>query len=72
MYLASNTRPDIALSMNLLSRYSNSLTSRDRKGIGHLLQYLQGTQDLEPFYESTICVTLVRYANGGCLSYPHI
>ena len=43
MYLANNTRPNLAFSINLLARYSYSPTKRHWNGVKHVLRYLQGT-----------------------------
>jgi hypothetical protein len=45
MYLANNTRPDIAFAVNLLARYSASPTKRHWTGIKNILRYLHGTAD---------------------------
>ena len=50
LYLAKNTRPDIAFSVNLLARYSAAPIQRHWKGIKHLLHYLKGLVDLGMFY----------------------
>lgn len=70
MYLANNTRPDIAFSVNLLARFSNAPTKRHWKGVRHLLRYLRGTKDLGLFYQSRQDATLIGYADAGYLSDP--
>ena len=50
MYLENNTRPDIAFSVNLLTRYSNAPTERHWNGIKHLFRYLKKTIDLGLFF----------------------
>ena len=40
MYLANYTRPDIAFSVNLLTKYSSAPTQRHWNGIKHSLRYL--------------------------------
>ena len=50
MYLATCTRPDIAFSVNPLSRYSYAPTRRHWNGFKHILQYLKGTSDMGLFY----------------------
>jgi hypothetical protein len=40
MYLANNTRPDIAFIVNLLARYSVAPTIRHCNGVKHVLRYL--------------------------------
>ncbi|MBA0860150.1 hypothetical protein Goshw_014542 [Gossypium schwendimanii] len=46
MYLANNTRPDIAFVVNLLARFSYSPTRRHWNGIKHVSRYLRGTIDM--------------------------
>jgi hypothetical protein len=46
MYLANNTRPDIAFAVNLLARYSVTPTMCNWNGVKDVLRYLQGTSDL--------------------------
>lgn len=50
MYLANNTRPDIAFSVNLLARYSSSPTKKHWNGIKHILRYLRGMIDMSFFF----------------------
>ena len=71
MYLANNTRPDIAFSVNLLARYSSSPTKRHWNGIKHILRYLRGTIDVGLFYSNKSNFDLVGYADSGYLSDPH-
>ena len=71
MYLANNTRPDIAFSVNLLARYSSSPTKRHWNGIKHILRYLRGTIDMGLFYSNKSNFDLVGYADSGYLSDPH-
>jgi hypothetical protein len=40
MYLANNTRPDIAFAVNILTRYSAAPTMRHWNGVKDVLQYL--------------------------------
>ena len=70
MYLANNTRPDIAFAVNLLARHSSAPTRRHWKGIKHLLRYLRGTQDLGLYYQAKSDATLIGYADAGYLSDP--
>ena len=46
MYLATNTRPDIAFAVNLLARFSSEPTRRHWKGVKDILRYLRGTEGL--------------------------
>jgi len=71
MYLANNTRPDIAFSVNLLARYSSSPTKRHWNGVKHVLRYLRGTIDIGLFYSNKSNFDLVGYADAGYLSDPH-
>jgi hypothetical protein len=50
MYLANNTRPDIAFAVNLLARYSAAPTMRYWNGVKDVLRYLRGTSYLGLFY----------------------
>ncbi|XP_048503078.1 secreted RxLR effector protein 161-like [Beta vulgaris subsp. vulgaris] len=70
MYLAINTRPDIAFSINLLARYSSEPTNRHWSGVKHLLRYIRGTTDIGLFYPRDGNPTLVGYADAGYLSDP--
>jgi hypothetical protein len=71
MYLANNTRLDIAFSVNVLARYSSDPTRRYWNGIKHVLRYLCGTRDMRLFYQKDTKSKLVRYADAGYLSDPH-
>ncbi|KAL0553874.1 hypothetical protein IC582_007778 [Cucumis melo] len=71
MYLANNTRPDIAFSVNLLARYSSSPTKRHWNGVKHVFRYLRGTIDMGLFYSNKSNFDLVGYADAGYLSNPH-
>jgi hypothetical protein len=71
MYLANCTRPDIAFSLNLLSRYSSAPTRRHWNGVKHVLRYLRGTTDMRLFYSKSSNSQLVEYADAGFLSDPH-
>jgi hypothetical protein len=71
MYLANNTRPDIAFAVNLLKRYSVALTMRHWNGVKDVLRYLRGTSDLGLFYPKNQDMGLIGYADAGYLSDPH-
>jgi len=49
MYLANNTRPDIAFAVNLLARHSAAPTKCHWVGVKMVLRYLNGTRDLGLF-----------------------
>jgi hypothetical protein len=68
MYLANNTRPDIAFVVNLLARYSASPTKRHWTGIKNILRYIHGTADLGLFYGRNQDPSLVGYTDAGYFS----
>ena len=70
MYLATNTRPDIAFSANLLARYITQPTKRHWNGVKHLHHYIHGTTDLGLFYPRNESPILVGFTNAGYLSDP--
>jgi hypothetical protein len=51
MYLANNTRPDIAFVVNYLARHSATLTIRHWNVIKNILRYLNGTIYLSLFFQ---------------------
>ena len=53
MYLANNTRPDIAYAVNLLARHSAAPTKRHWTRAKEILRYLNGTKDLGLFFQKT-------------------
>ena len=71
MYLANYTRPDIALSVNLLARYSSAPTKRHWNKIKHVLRYLRGTCDMGLFYSKTLEPQFFSYVDAGYFSEPH-
>ena len=71
MYLANYTRPDIALSVNLLSRYNLAPIIRHWNRIKHVLRYLCGTIDIGLFYSKILEPQLFGYADACYLSDPH-
>jgi hypothetical protein len=71
MYLANNTRPDIAFAVNLLARHNASPTKRHWTGIKNILRYLHGTAYLGLFYGRNQDPSLVVYTDVGYLSDPH-
>ncbi|XP_074374274.1 secreted RxLR effector protein 161-like [Apium graveolens] len=71
MYLANNTRPDIAFAVNLLARFSADPTKRHWDGIKHIFRYLRGIIDLGLFFPNNSRSQLVGYANTGYMSDPH-
>ena len=71
MYLANNTRPDIAFAINLLARFSSSPTHRHWNGIKHVFRYLRGIIDMGLFYSNDSKSLLVGYVDVGYLSNPH-
>ncbi len=71
MYLANSTRPDIALSVNILERYSAAPTKRHWTGVKNVFRYLNGTRDLGLFFKKNQDLTLIGYTDHGYLSDPH-
>ncbi|XP_074351654.1 secreted RxLR effector protein 161-like [Apium graveolens] len=50
MYLANNTRPNIAFAVNLLARFSSAPMDRHWNGTKHIFRYLCGTTDFGLFF----------------------
>ncbi|XP_074355713.1 secreted RxLR effector protein 161-like [Apium graveolens] len=65
MYLANNTRPDIAFVMKLLARFILDPTKRNWDGIKHIFEYLRGTVDLGLILSNSSTSQLVGYADAG-------
>ena len=70
MFLANQTRPDIAFAVNLLVRHSSQPTIRHWNGIKRIMRYLEGTRDMGLFFPSDTNQTLTGYADAGYLSDP--
>jgi hypothetical protein len=70
MYLANNTRPDIAFTMNYLVRHSATPTMRHWNDIKNILRYLNDIIDLGLFFQRNQEFDLIGYANAGYLSDP--
>jgi hypothetical protein len=70
MFLANQTRPDIAFSVNLLARHSAEPTIRHCNGIKCILCYLNGTRDLGLYYPTKSDLILTGYSDAGYLSDP--
>ena len=71
MYLANYTQPNIAFSVNLLTRYSSTPTKRHWNGIKHILRNLSGTSNMGLFYSKVMEPQLLGYADARYLSDPH-
>jgi hypothetical protein len=71
MYLANNTRPDIAFAVNLLARNSAAPTKRHWVGVKTVFRYLNDTKDLGLFYSRNQDPILLGYTDAGYLSDPH-
>jgi hypothetical protein len=71
MYLAKNTRPDIAFTINILVRYSTTPIMRHWNGVKDVLRYLRGTPDLCLFYLKNQDLSLIGYVDAGYLSDPY-
>ncbi|XP_039134149.1 secreted RxLR effector protein 161-like [Dioscorea cayenensis subsp. rotundata] len=70
MYLANNTRSNIAFAINLLARYRSTPTRRHWKGGKDVLCYLRGTTDLCLFYPQESLSNLTGFADAGYLYDP--
>jgi hypothetical protein len=53
MYAANGTRPDIAFTINKLSKYSSNPDSTHLSALKHLLRYVRGTIDYALTYKGT-------------------
>ncbi|XP_074342802.1 secreted RxLR effector protein 161-like [Apium graveolens] len=71
MYLANNTRPDIAFAVNLLARFSSASMDRYWNGIKHIFHYLRGTIDVGLYFLKNSTSQLIGYADVEYLSDPH-
>jgi hypothetical protein len=71
MYLANNTRPDIAFAVNLLARYSATPIMRHWNRVKDVLWYLRGTLNLDLFYPKNQDLSLIGYADARYLSDLH-
>ncbi|XP_074337707.1 secreted RxLR effector protein 161-like [Apium graveolens] len=71
MYLANNTRLDIAFAVNLLARFSSDPTKRHWDGIKHIFRYLRKGIDLGLFFPNNSRSRLFGYADAGYMSDPH-
>jgi hypothetical protein len=71
IYLANNTRPDIAFVVNYLSRHSAAPTMHHWNDIKNILRYLVGTIDLGLYFQKNQDSKLIGYADVGYVSYPH-
>ena len=70
IYLANCIHSNIALSVNLLARYSSTSTRRHWNGIKHILRYLCGTTSMGLFYSRESKQQLLGYADAEYLSDP--
>jgi hypothetical protein len=70
MYLANNTRPDIAFTINCLARYNVAPTMCHWERIKNILWYLNGTIDLGLFFQRNQESNLIGYVDAGYLSDP--
>jgi hypothetical protein len=70
MYLANNTRPNIAFAVNYLTRHSVAPTMHHWNGIKNILRYLVGTIDHGLDFQKNQDSKLIGYADVGYLSDP--
>jgi hypothetical protein len=71
MYLANNTRSDIAFAVNCLARHRAATTMRHWNGIKNILRYLVGTIDLRLYFQKNQDSKLIGYVDVGYLSDLH-
>ncbi|XP_074356688.1 secreted RxLR effector protein 161-like [Apium graveolens] len=71
MYLANDTRLDIAFAVNLLVRFSSAPMDRHWNEIKHIFRYLRGTIDFWLFFPKNSTSRLIGYADAEYLSDPH-
>jgi hypothetical protein len=70
MYLANNTRPNIAFIVNYLTRHRAAPTMRHWNDIKNILRYLVGTIDLGLYFQKNQNSKLSGYADTSYLSDP--
>jgi hypothetical protein len=70
MYLANNTRPDIAFTVNCLTRHSATPMMHHWNEIKNILRYFNGTIDHGLFFRRNQESDLIGYADAGYLSDP--
>jgi hypothetical protein len=66
-YLAQKTRPDLAFSVNKLSRYQSDPNMSDMKGLIRILRYLIATRDYGLFYQKDTFQKPSKLKNGKYL-----
>jgi hypothetical protein len=71
MYLANDTRPDIAFVVNLLARFNSAPTKRHWSGVKRILRYLRGTIDIELYFRKKQNLSIIGYMDAVYLSDPH-
>jgi hypothetical protein len=67
MYLANQTRPDLAFAVNLLARHSLQPRFCHWNGIKRILRYLKGTTNMGLFSPKDTNQTLKDYADARYL-----
>ena len=70
LYLATNTRPDIAFAVSVLARHNQKPTERHWRGVKHLLRYLRGTEDLGLHFRKSSSSSITGYADAGFKTDP--
>jgi hypothetical protein len=70
MYLANNTRPDIAFAVNCRTRHNTTPTISHWNNIKNILRYLVGTIDFGLLFQKNQEFKLIGYADAGYLSDP--
>ena len=70
MYLMTCTRPDLASSLQILSRYMSKPAKEHWEGVKRVLRYLKGTQTHGIMFKKTGNLEITRFCDadwGGCL-----
>ena len=71
IYLANDTRSNIAFPINLLAKY-NSPTKRDWNRLKHIPYYLKWTFDMDFFYSNKLNFNSICYANTQVIYLTHV
>jgi hypothetical protein len=63
MYVMLTTHPDLSAAVNFFSHFQTNATDTQGFGLKRVLRYVQGTTDLDLFYDKGYDVALTRYAD---------
>jgi len=65
LYLATNTRPNIAFAVSVLARHNKKPTTRHWEGVNQLMRYLWGTENLGLHFRKAAATEISGYADSG-------